>query len=357
MPPENGRPSALYTARPDIQIDGQAQPGLTAGLLALTIAEDIQGLYRCECTFGNWGPKDGSVGFLFMDRQLLEFGKRLVVKSGADVIFDGLILALEANFPEAEQPTISVLAEDRCQELRMTRRTRTFVDVSDADVFRQIASDHGLAANVDLSGPSYKVLAQVNQSDLAFLRERARSIEAELWIDGSALYAKARSGRRNEPLQLSLGRDVRDFTVLADLAQQRTAVTATGWDVGGKQALRHEATDTLVTGELNGGSGGAALLQRVMGARQEVIAHSVPLSSREAQAVAESYFKLQARRFLTGHGTADHNAKLRVGATVELQGLGPLFSGKYYVTQVIQRYDLVHGFRSDFYVERPDIGA
>ena len=36
-------------------------------------------------------------------------------------------------------------------------------------------------------GPTYKTLAQVNQSDLAFMRERARSIDAELWMDGSKI--------------------------------------------------------------------------------------------------------------------------------------------------------------------------
>ena len=37
---------------------------------------------------------------------------------------------------------------------------------------RTIASDHSLTPEIDASGPTHKVLAQVNQSDLAFLRER-----------------------------------------------------------------------------------------------------------------------------------------------------------------------------------------
>ena len=77
-----------------------------------------------------------------------------------------------------------MLAEDRFQDLRMVRRSRTFEDVSDRDVIEQIAGEHGLTTDVDLDGPTYRVLAQVNQSDLAFLRERARAVDAELWLDG-----------------------------------------------------------------------------------------------------------------------------------------------------------------------------
>src|SRR5215831_21174567 len=93
---------------------------------------------------------------------------------------------MEARFPAKSPPELVVLAEDALQDLRMTRRTRTFVDQSDADVFNKIADDHKMGKSVQLSGGTHKVLAQVNQSDLAFLRERARAIEAELWVTTDA---------------------------------------------------------------------------------------------------------------------------------------------------------------------------
>ena len=99
-------------------------------------------------------------------------------------------MGLEACFPEGQSPEIRVLAEDRFQDLRMTRRTRTFSDVTDSDVITQIANDHGLSPSVSVNGPTYKVLAQVNQSDLAFVRERARAIDAEVWMKGNTLNAK-----------------------------------------------------------------------------------------------------------------------------------------------------------------------
>ena len=201
----NEEDSLLREARPTINVAGEDDPRLASGLLKLVISENTQGLFRCEATFGNWDVSDNPTGFLYFDRRKLDFGKAFKIKLGADSLFDGRIMGLEARFPEGRPPEITVLAEDRFQDLRMTRRTRTFADVSDAEVMNQIATDHGLSPAVSVQGPSYKVLAQVNQSDLAFLRERARSVNAELWMDGSKLHVKPRA----EPQRQCIRDDIR----------------------------------------------------------------------------------------------------------------------------------------------------
>ena len=322
----------------------------------MLILENSNGLYRCEVLFGNWGAVNRSLGFLYFDRQTLDFGKALQIKIGTDIFFDGRIMALEAQFAEARAPEITVLAEDRFQDLRMTRRTRTFLDASDSDVINQIASDHGLTPDVSVTGPTYKVLAQVNQSDLAFLRERSRTIDAELWMDGSTLNAKSHTDRNNGTLQMTHGGKLHEFSALADLAMQRTSVSVNGWDVSSKSALQYESDEAAISGELNGDTSGASILQNSLGARKESLVHTIPLSSQEAQSTAEAYFKMSARRFVVGRGTAETDIKLRVGSYVELQGLGPLFNGKYYVTEVKHMFDMRRGLRTEFTVERPGIG-
>lgn len=330
---------------------------LGQGLLGLLIAEDVSGLYRCEATFSNWGPSGSSVGFLYFDRKLLEFGKTFKVQYADTTLFDGRIMGLEGHFPEGRPPEITVLAEDRFQDLRMTRRTRTFDNVSDADIVNRIASDHGLTPSVSLSGPTHKVVAQVNQSDLAFLRERARGVDGEVWVDGSTLNAKPRTSRTGgAPLELTYGQELRSLSVLADLAQQRTSFTVSGWDVAAKAALSHEATASTVTSELNGDTGGASILQSAIGERKDAIVHTVPLTSAEAQANAESLFKLSARRFVVARGVTRPDNRLAVGISVRLKSVGPLFSGTYYVAEVTHLFDGATGLRTQIGLERPGLG-
>jgi phage protein D len=348
--------TGLKESRPTVVVNNEVNGPLGGGLLTLMIVENTNGLYRCEARFGNWGEKNSTTDFLYFDRSVLEFGKDFEIKLGNDSIFKGKIMGLEGNFPEGQSPEISVLAEDRFQDLRMTRRTRTFTDVSDADVIKQIATDHGLTPEVDVPGPTYKVLAQVNQSDLAFIRDRARSIDAEVWMSDKTLHAKAHTGRNGDKLQMTYGNQLREFNVLADLAMQRTSVAVNGWNVSNKAAMQFEATDSAISSELNGDTSGVSILQSALGERKEALAHTVPLNDQEAQHEAEAYFRMSARRFVVGHGVAETNKSLRAGSQLDLQGLGPLFNGKYYVAEVKHIFDSSKGLRSEFRSERVGIG-
>ncbi len=348
---------AVRVSRPVIEIGGQENAGLGSGLLELKIVENTVGLYRCEATFGNWGVNGGSEpNFLYFDRRVLDFGKIFQVKLEGAKLFEGKITALEAHFPAGEAPQITVLAEDRFQDLRMTRRTRSFENVSDADIVKQIAGDYGLTADVNVTGPTHKVLTQLNLSDLAFVRERMRAVDGEIWIAGKTLHAKARSQRNEGNLQLARGQALREFSVIADLAGQRSSVIAGGWDVAGKAALKYEATASVISGELGSDQSGVSILSSAFAPRKEVLAHTVPLTSDEVRARAEAFFKQSARRFVVGRGVTDADARLKVGSFVNLLDLGPLFSGKYYLVEVQHVFDPTHGLRTEFTAERPGIG-
>ena len=351
MPPTR----AFVPAVPTINVGGEDKPDLSAQLLELTVREDSLGLYRCEAELGNWGAVGGRIGFRYFDRSLLDFGKPFKVVLGDAALFEGRVMGLQGAFPEGAPPRVVVLADDRLQDLRMTRRTRSFADASDADVMRTVAQDHSLTPDIDVSGPTHKVLTQVNQSDLAFLRERARAVDAEVWVEGDTLHAKSRAARDAGRVELTWQSQLREFAVTADLAAQRTAVAVSGWDVSGKAAIKSEATAAAISSELGGDTSGVSILERIA-ARKENLAHAVPVTAREGQAAAEAFFRMSARRFVTGHGVAEASARLRVGSRVELKELGPLFSGKYTVTAVRHRFDVAHGVRTEFDVERPGIG-
>lgn len=347
----------LTASRPTITIGGTANGALAEGLLRLRIHESADGLFSCEATFGNWGTKDNRTSFLYFDRRLVEFGRELIVGLGSETLFQGRISALEADFPPGGTPRITVLAEDRHQDLRMTRRTRTFVDVSDADVFTRVATDHGLTADVRLPGPRHRLLAQLNQSDLAFLRDRARAIDAELWMVGGKLLARPRSERAGATRKLGYGHGLREFTVRADVAGQRSRVRVTGWDSSAKRALVETADASALAGEITAGTGGSAVLGTAFAERVETVVHSVPLSHPEAKSRAETLYRRIARRFVTGTGVAETSVGLRTGCKATVDGLGDLFSGEYYVTEVTHRFDDEAGLRTDFRAERPWLGV
>ena len=361
---ELGIVPGIVATEASIEIDGQENARLSAGLLDLVVEETTEGLYRCEARFGNWGTIDGAVGYVYFNRDVLDFGKSLVVRLGAGEgegeVFRGRITALESQYSRSSPASVTVLAEDRAQDLRMVRRSRAFEEMTDADVFSQIAGEHGLQPDIDADGPSHALLAQVNQSDLAFIRERARWLDAEVWLDDRTLHVQSRTRRTpaGQDLSLTLDQGLLEFTVGADLARQHTSVVASGWDVGAKDVISFEATDSAISSELAGAESGAGILSSAFGDRVDQLVHAVPLSSSEAEALAQATFRAQARRFVCGNGLAMGDARLRVGATVSINGAGTPFEGAYYVSRV--RHVFIRrpggGYRTEFSVERPGLG-
>lgn len=339
-------------ARPVIEVGGQRQDRLESALLSMVLADGLDTMANAELVLGNWG---GEVpGFQWFGRDIIEFGKPLVIKLGNDRLFDGRITAIGADYPDGGPPQLTVLAEDRLQDLRMTRRTRSFTAATLADVARAIASDHGLTPAIDLTGASQSAIAQVNQSDLAFLHDLAWREDAVLWVEGSTLHVAAR--RPDTRVELAWAGTLREFSVSADLAGQASALVAAGWNVADRAAASHRADASSISSALGNDEGGGAILERALGARVATLAHALPRNDAEARAVAEAQFARQARRFVTGHGVAETRAALAPGAVLALSGLGPLFDGDYRATHVTHRFDQDAGLRSEFSCERPGIG-
>ena len=351
----SGSPSAaVRDARPAIEIDGQRDATLSSSLLDLQVLDSAEGLARCEATFGNWGGSD-SGGFQHFGRDKLEFGKALKVTLGTGILFEGRISAITAIFPDGGTPQIAVCAEDRLQDLRMTRRTRAFENATLSSVLSSIANDHGLTPEASVSGETYKTLAQVNQSDLAFLRDLGRREDAQVWVDGTKLKAAQRAQRTGGTVEMSWAGQLREFTVSADLAHQRTKLIGSGWNVDDKASAKHEAVEAAISSELKGGTSGPSTLQRAFGDRPDILAHQVPASDAQARALAEATFRHLARRFVVGYGVAETNPDLRVGAKLKLKGLGPIFEGEYTVTDVAIRFDDKAGMRTEFVCDTPSI--
>lgn len=353
--------SALYSARPRIMIEGRERQDLADGVVSLSVHETRDGIYRCEISFVNWGEGGQDVGFLYFDRDLIDFGHSISVEMGegdtAAEIFSGYITGIEGRFLQERPPEILVLAEDRLQDLRMVRRTRTFEDVTVDDVVGQIAGEHGLQTEIDIDSPTYRVLAQMNQSDLAFIREIARQVDAEVWVSADTLNVQSRARRNSGELSLRYQQRLKEFSVLADLAHQRTHLTVGGWDVAAKEGLAAEVQASAIESELNGGQSGGDILADSFGIRREALAHLTPASNDEAQTFAQSYYRKMARRFITGRGVAEGDGRLRAGAHVALEGIGDLFNGDYYVNDVHHVFSIQQGYQTFISVERAGLGS
>jgi len=354
----------LQASSPVFTVDGALHGELARDLTRLEIDEDTAGLRRLTARFLAWGPRQGesTEGRLYLDGQILDFGREITVAlgpSGSDrTLFSGFITAIEVDLSEQTPGDVLVFAEDRLMDLRMTRRSKTYAQVTDADIATQIAGEHGLTPDVAADGPTYAVVQQWNMSDLAFLRERARLIQAEVWVIDGTLHFASRSNRQATALTLTLGTELLDVQVRADLAHQRTAVKVSGYAAGDRTSIDEEAGASVILSETSGGQSGPATLQRAFGDRISYRVREAPLAILEAQDYARAEMLRRSRSFVTATGTALGVPDLIVGSTLTLQDVGaPFDGGGYYVTRMCHTYDIRNGHRTRFEAERPWIGA
>src|SRR5262249_19158508 len=145
----------------------------------------------------------------YLDGATIDFGSTISVDFGpadrACTIFDGIVSAIELSLSDGGTPNVSIYAEDALMKLRMTRRSTSYGDVPAADLAEQTAPQHGLQADAAAPGPTSPVVQQWNQSDLAFLRDRAALVAAEVWVEGSTLHFAPRSNRHGGEVTLVHG--------------------------------------------------------------------------------------------------------------------------------------------------------
>lgn len=355
--------SAMFvSSSPVFSVDDNEYGELARDLVFLRVEETVSGLKHLQARFVAVGPDSTgqSDALLYMDGEILDFGKTLQVAigplAGQRTIFNGVISAIELQYEEAQEPEVIVYAEDRFMDLRMTRRFRSYEQMSDADIARAIAEEHGMTAEVDAAGPTYDVVQQINMSDLAFLRERARLLQAEVWADGDSLYFSTRDKRTAPALTLVRGNDILAISACADLAHQRTKIHISGFDAARREAIDESSGEEVIQAEITSGRSGPQILQQTFGERVSHRVRETPLQSGEAKDWAAGEMLRRARQFVVINGVTSGSPDMTVGSQLTLERMGEVFEGDgYYVTCLKHTYDLTQGHRTHFEAERATV--
>lgn len=342
----------FYSARPTLRLAGEADLRLSNLLMAMRMEESEGGMSRLELKLSNLvSVTGGATEPAFGAQSELRLGASLEVYAG-DVqapveIFRGKVSAVELVYTMGNAPELTVLAEDGLQGARLARRSKVYTDVSPADVVRAVAGELGLRpAITGLAAPT-GTWAQINQSDLAFLRQLLARFDADLQIVGDELQVSPRGDVARGEVGLAMFGQLVRARVVADLAQQVTSVSVAGWNPVDGSAVTHEATQPTHAGP-GAGRHGARWLQDTLGERHEHVGHLAVATQAEAQAVAEAAFDQRVRRFVRLEGVAEGNPAIRVGSTVAVTGVSEQFDNRYYVCQATHLYDQAQGYRTEF---------
>ncbi len=341
---------------PDFRVrvrGAELPPTGKADLTSVGVYEDVEALSMFTLTFINWDMD--KIKVTWSDDALLNIGGEVEVSMGyvdqLTSLLKGEITGLEPEFAASEIPALVVRGYDRRHRLMRGRKTRSFTQVKDSDIARQIANEAGLSSQVKDTGVTLEYVFQHNQTDLEFLQARARRIGYEVAIDDKTLLFRPFQNAQSATLTLALD-DLLEFYPRLTAVGQVGSVNVRGWSVKDKNAIVSQATGGDLATKMGGSQAGPAAADGAFGSASASVVDYPVFSRAEADKIAQGQIEDLALAYITGEGLCAGQPDLRAGTVINLEGLGTRFSGFYYVTATAHTYSPRRGYQTSFTIRR-----
>ncbi|MBW2663268.1 MAG: phage late control D family protein [Deltaproteobacteria bacterium] len=314
---------------------------------------DMPGMFLFELTDSD--AQEGETP-LIDDLDLFSLGNVVEVKMGyadeLETLIIGEITGLEPEFVLDGLPVLTVRGYDRSHHLLRGRKTRTFVEQKDSEIVEKIASEAGLTAEVEDSEVLHPYVVQANQTDMAFLQDRAKRIQYEVVIEDKTLFFRPVSNAESEVVTLEMNDDLTEFYPRLSSVPQVSEVSIRGWDPKEKKEIVGQASIGDEVSTMDGQDSGAALTDAAFGVAIGAVTERPVMTQAEADQLAKAKFNNTVLSLIQGEGSCLGRTDLRSGKVIKIEGIGERFSGSYYIASVIHRYSPQDGYFSNFTVRR-----
>jgi phage protein D len=262
-------------------------------------------------------------------------------------ILEGEITAIETDFTEERDAPVIIRGYDFSHRLHRGRYNRSFINMTDSDIAKKIANEVGITlGTIDDSGAPHDYIFQENQTNMAFLRQRAARIGFELFVQDSKLhFCKPKS---KQSLNLKWLRDIYSFHVRTTSAEQVNTVEVRGWDYGEKKAIVSTAQSEKLVTRTGKGKGSQTSTQFRSPSPKMIVVDQPIFTPKEADIMAQALCDELGGEFVYADAKGDGNPHIRPGKIVKLEGMGP-YSGDYYVTETRHLYH-ERAYTTDFSV-------
>ncbi len=343
--------------------------------------------------------EDGNV----LDDAGISIGTAIQVSGGApdsktaSELVEGEVTSIEAVCAELHILTV-VRGYSKAHRLQRAKNTATYVNQTDADIAKKIALAAGLVpGTIDDPGVTHDHIAQVNQTDWDFLRQRAMENGYETGVSGGKFYFRKPSGpdpggggglgsSLASAVTSMLGGGPPTLTFKDNLIEFHPRVTAGNltpnvevrvWDQEQAQVVTSKEDSATHTAKISGqdpkalaGSFGSALPIPIptlpslpglpsLGALPTPGAYVVtdrPVASGSAASTAADKLATGvaehlASTFAEAEGLAVGNPAIQAGAQVTIAAVPKAFAGTWTVTNARHVFDEEHdGYNTQFWV-------
>jgi len=319
-----------------ITIDGTPLPAELYALLALVRVEESVHLPD------SFTLRFDDPHFELLDQMKFKAGTKIDIAFSAEgdvvTVTRGEVTSLAIEQDSGGRHELVVSGMDITYRLARGTKTRSFQQMTDADIAEQIAGEYGFETEIDATSDVHDYVLQSSESDYAFLRQRGDRIGFDLWIADNKLHFKKRPTAKPTPPRLEWGQNLHKFKVRLSSSERCDEMTIRAWDPSKKIAIVGRSS----SGEL--GTTAPAALEFIDAARSAFgeiarFAGQFPVHTQaEADSLAQSLLLKASGDEVVARGEAVGDPLIAAGATVEIASMGAKLSGEYLVTTVEHIY-------------------
>lgn len=339
----------------EVKLGGPLDPALAARIIEVRVETTVGLPDVCTIRLAEDPSPSGTLAVI--DNKSFALGAAITVKLGKAVggqlgdVFDGEITTLEAELGSslAGEPVmeLTVTAHDRSHRLHRRTTTRTFRQMTVADIARKMAGEHSLRVGrlATLPGGPAEERHQVGETDWEYLSGIVRAAGGELDVSAGALHIIDPSKTASAVAELRYGENLMRFRPRVSSLGQVAEVNVRGWDVKRKQAIAKtgtpKASTTVQDAKVNGVVSGSKVL----------------LPATHVSTDAEADARAKAAALQIGHervqasATATGDPLLLAGEYVAVEGVGTRFAGTHRIVSA------THSYGARGYVTQLTLGA
>lgn len=310
---------------------------------------------------------------------LFDIDNKLVLSLGyapdpLEKVFEGEVTGLQVSFPNGGMPGMTLVAHDYLNRLTRGSYARGFGPLADALVALIVSAENLLIPAIDPAIMTISTAMTVlnvifkgtgtkqgkrgkGESDFDLVKRIAAQYDADFWVEGDVFYLSRFFPKEySSRLTLTWGQSLLEFSPkistvgqVANVAMKFTMrelplsfLVSAGWDFD-----RESLAVSIVPGDA--ASFAKAANGPAITIVDQPISSPADIGNSALQIISQLRKKLNNR--LTGSGSAVGDPRIRAGAVITLEGLGPDFSGNYRVTSATHTIGS-GGYRTNFQVHK-----
>jgi phage protein D len=290
----------------------------------------------------------------WLEDPLFNLGKEVEIRMGyageLTPMILGNISAMEPTFSSSGPQQMVIRGFDLLKRLQRGERFRSWDEYKDSEIAAKIADEHHLLPDgIEQTDIEHPKIMQNGETDFSFLQKRAQDIGFEMFTHLRTFYFQKSKKNKDPITTLILGKTLTNFSPQLNLANKPSRVTVRGWNPREKKeivGIAEKGQEADLEGERRSAS---QVIAKLYGSVEVGVRWPVYHKS-QAEKRAMAILNASSDQFIKGNGTCVGIPEIRAGRYINIEGLGRLFSMKYYIESTTHKID-TSGYTTTFSVK------